>query len=49
MAFADRRRGLAAAIVTNGNRGFADMLRRFAPLGSAIRAEFGDNSGSWKR
>ena len=44
VAFADRRRGLAAAIATNGNRGFADMLRRFAPLGSAIRKEFGSDS-----
>ena len=43
VAFCDRRQGLAAAIVTNGNRGFGDMLRRFAPLGSAIRKDFGWN------
>jgi CubicO group peptidase (beta-lactamase class C family) len=39
-AFCDRRQDLAAAIVTNGNRGFGDLLRRFAPLGSAIRKDF---------
>ncbi len=41
VAFCDRRLGLAVAVVTNGNRGFTDMLLGFAPLGSAIRAEFG--------
>ena len=40
VAFCDRRQDLAAAIVTNGNRGFGDLLRRFAPLGSAIRKDF---------
>jgi CubicO group peptidase (beta-lactamase class C family) len=40
-AFFDGRTGLAVAIVTNGNRGFGDLLMRFAPLGSAIRRQFG--------
>jgi CubicO group peptidase (beta-lactamase class C family) len=40
VAFCDRRAGVAAAIVTNGNRGFGDLLRRFAPLDGAIRREF---------
>jgi CubicO group peptidase (beta-lactamase class C family) len=37
VAFGDRRAGAAIAIVTNGNKGFGDVVRRFAPLGSAIR------------
>ena len=37
VAFADRRTGAAIAMVTNGNKGFGDILRRFAPLSSAIR------------
>ena len=37
VAFADPRTRVAVAIVTNGHRGVADMVRRFAPLGSAIR------------
>jgi CubicO group peptidase (beta-lactamase class C family) len=40
VAFADRRAGLAIAMVTNGNRGLGDVLRRFAPLSSAIRKSF---------
>lgn len=38
VAFADPRSRAAVAIVTNGHRGVADMIRRFAPLGSAIKA-----------
>jgi CubicO group peptidase (beta-lactamase class C family) len=37
VAFGDRRTGTAIAMVTNGNRGLWDVLRRFAPLSSAIR------------
>ena len=37
VAFADPRSRAAVAIVTNGHRGVADMIRRFAPLGSAIK------------
>ncbi len=37
VAFGDRRTGAATAMVTNGNRGLGDVLRRFAPLGSSIR------------
>jgi CubicO group peptidase (beta-lactamase class C family) len=37
VAFADPRSRAAVAIVTNGHRGMADMVRRFAPLGSAIK------------
>jgi CubicO group peptidase (beta-lactamase class C family) len=37
VAFADPRTRVAAAIVTNGHRGVFDMIKRFAPLGSAIR------------
>ncbi len=37
VAFGDRRTGAAIAIVTNGNRGMADVARRFAPLSSIIR------------
>jgi CubicO group peptidase (beta-lactamase class C family) len=40
VAFCDLGTKLAVAIVTNGNRGFGDLLRRFAPLGSAVRREF---------
>jgi CubicO group peptidase (beta-lactamase class C family) len=40
VAYSDLHTRLAVAIVTNGNRGFGDLLRRFAPLGSAIRREF---------
>jgi CubicO group peptidase (beta-lactamase class C family) len=41
VAFADPRSRAAVAIVTNGHRGMGDMIRRFAPLGSAIRAAVG--------
>jgi CubicO group peptidase (beta-lactamase class C family) len=37
VAFGDRRTGGAISIVTNGNRGLMDVLRRFAPLSSSIR------------
>ena len=37
VAFADPRSRAAVAIVTNGHRGVGDMIRRFAPLGSAIK------------
>jgi len=37
VAFGDRQTGAAIAMVTNGNKGFGDVLRRFAPLSSAIR------------
>jgi len=36
VAWADERSRTAVAIVTNGNRGVGDLLRRCAPLGSAI-------------
>jgi len=39
LAYADPDRDLAVAIVTNGNRGPYESLFRFAPLGSALRAE----------
>lgn len=38
VGFANPSARLAVAIVTNGHRGVGDMLARFAPLGSAIRA-----------
>ncbi len=37
LVFGDRRTDAAIAILTNGNRGLGDVLRRFAPLSSAIR------------
>ncbi|MCA9711555.1 MAG: serine hydrolase, partial [Myxococcales bacterium] len=37
VAFADPDRGLSVAIVTNGNRGRNDIIKRFTPLGHAIR------------
>jgi len=37
VAYADRTTSTGIAIVTNGNRSVADLVRRFAPLGSAIR------------
>jgi CubicO group peptidase (beta-lactamase class C family) len=37
VAFADPRARLAIAILTNGNRGLGEMLRRFAPLASRAR------------
>lgn len=38
VAFADRKTGLSAAIVTDTHRGMADLVRRFAPLASALRS-----------
>lgn len=38
VAYADPRTDVAVAIVTNRHRGMSDLARRFAPLGSAIRA-----------
>ncbi|HEY8925617.1 MAG TPA: serine hydrolase domain-containing protein, partial [Polyangia bacterium] len=37
VAYADRTTESGVAIVTNGNRSVADLVRRFAPLGSTIR------------
>jgi CubicO group peptidase (beta-lactamase class C family) len=37
LAFADYGKGVSVAIVTNGNRGQADFVRRFVPLAHAIR------------
>jgi CubicO group peptidase (beta-lactamase class C family) len=37
VAYADRKTGAAVAIVTNGNRSMWDLVRRFAPIGTAIR------------
>lgn len=37
VAYADRVTSSGVAIVTNGNRSVTDLVRRFAPLGSAIR------------
>lgn len=37
VAYGDRSTGAGVAIVTNGNRSVMDLVRRFAPLGSAIR------------
>jgi CubicO group peptidase (beta-lactamase class C family) len=37
LAFGDYRTGIAAAIVTNGNRGQADFMRRFLPLAQGLR------------
>jgi CubicO group peptidase (beta-lactamase class C family) len=36
-AYADRATGTGIAIVTNASRSIVDLIRRFAPLGSAIR------------
>jgi CubicO group peptidase (beta-lactamase class C family) len=44
LGFADPRSGVAAAIVTNGHRGVGDLIRRFAPLGSAIRRAARDHT-----
>jgi CubicO group peptidase (beta-lactamase class C family) len=38
VAFADPVSGLSAAIVTDTHRGMTEMVRRFAPLSSALRA-----------
>jgi CubicO group peptidase (beta-lactamase class C family) len=37
LAFGDSDTGIAAAIVTNGNRGFMDLARRFMPLAQGLR------------
>ncbi len=37
VAYADRATATGIAIVTNASRSLTDMVRRFAPLGSAIR------------
>jgi CubicO group peptidase (beta-lactamase class C family) len=37
LAFGDRDSGIAAAIVTNGNRGFTDIAKRFMPLAHGLR------------
>jgi CubicO group peptidase (beta-lactamase class C family) len=37
LAFGDYRTGIAAAILTNGNRGMNDVLRRFLPLAQGLR------------
>jgi CubicO group peptidase (beta-lactamase class C family) len=37
LGFADPDRGVAVAILTNGNRSLSDMVRRFAPLSSRAR------------
>jgi CubicO group peptidase (beta-lactamase class C family) len=37
VVFGDRRTGAAIAVVTNGNKGFGDIFRRFTPLSSALR------------
>jgi CubicO group peptidase (beta-lactamase class C family) len=37
VVFGDRHLGTAIAMITNGNRSLVDVLRRFAPLSSAIR------------
>jgi len=38
VAYADRSTGAGIAIVTNASRSLVDIVRRFAPLGSAIRS-----------
>ena len=38
LAFGDRETGIAAGIVTNGNRDFMDLARRFMPLAHGLRA-----------
>lgn len=40
VAFADPDRALGVALVTNGHRSVADLVRRFAPLGQAARGAF---------
>ncbi len=37
LAFGDYRTGIAAAIVTNGNRGLFDFMKRFLPLVGGLR------------
>lgn len=38
VAFADKKTGLSAAIITNGNRSPVDLIRRFIPLIGRIRS-----------
>jgi len=38
VAYGDPKARTGVAIVTNGHRGVGDLVRRFAPLGSAIRS-----------
>jgi len=42
VAYADPMTDAGIAIVTNGNRSLSDLVRRFAPLGSAIRRELSE-------
>jgi len=44
VAYADRDTGAGIAIVTNASRSLTDMVRRFAPLGSAIRRALRETS-----
>lgn len=37
LAFGDQRTGLATAMLTNGNRSFFDLAKRFVPLASGLR------------
>ncbi len=37
LAFGDYRTGISAAIVTNGNRGLFDFMKRFLPLAGGLR------------
>lgn len=41
LAWGDQRSRTAIAITTNGNRSVPDLVKRFAPLGSAIRRAVG--------
>lgn len=45
VAFADPDADAAIVILTNGNRGVADLLRRFAPLSQAARRAAGADEG----
>ena len=45
VVFGDRRSHTAIAMLTNGNRGFVDVFRRFAPLSSVIRRAVRDATG----
>ena len=40
VAFADPDANIAVAMLTNGNRSMGDLVRRFAPLSSRLRAAF---------
>jgi len=37
LAFGDYRTGISAAIITNGNRGMGDFIKRFIPLADGLR------------